>query len=191
MLHILNHNRDHSKPGPVVGAIIPILKSGKRDDGLVVEKEGEEEEEKKNPFDFLRVLDPKRGKKKVKPIDPHMLPRALFTLGVSLINVNVRSCGDVDGLMNMFTFIPPLRHALYANAISDGALNFVVGIIYASYMQIRDFGTGVKDGEVSKFELLGAIFGLFLQSNIYCLYGIFMVPVIFVKLSTINKNKNK
>lgn len=183
MLHLINNNPIKHSP---IGHMLPTL--GKKEEGLILE----DDEPEKSPFPFLHlfdpVLDPVLGKRK-SPLKPHELPGALFTLGGSLVNVNVESCGNVEGLMSVLTFIPPFRHALYANAIADGATNFVTGALYASYVQCTDFYDNVKAGELSKFEFFGALMGMCVQAAIYGMYGLFVIPLVAFKLSTIKAKK--
>ncbi|KAJ9080874.1 hypothetical protein DSO57_1020353 [Entomophthora muscae] len=170
---------------PVAGGVFPLFGQQQQESS-----DAPAEEPKKAPFSIFNPLD--FGKKKEKEpekksIDPHELRRAMFALGVSLVDINVKSSGDAGPKMKMFDSFPPLRHGLYASAISDGATNYIAGIVYALYNQSKTFGTSMYEGEMSSVEILGAMAGICIQSTVYCCYGLFSVPIIMFKLSNVDK----
>ncbi|KAJ9072734.1 hypothetical protein DSO57_1020349 [Entomophthora muscae] len=187
MLHLLKHRKEFEKKIPFVGNMIPMMVRESKNESL--EDDGEEsDDDDGNPLGFLKIFDIKRNKKN-KPIDPRLLLRTLFTFGNSVINVNVKAISKVEGDSGIFAIIPPLRHALYANAVADGLANFLSGVIYACYTQSRDFCAEVQNGRLTKAEFLGALIGIVLQGGVYSFYGLFVFPTLFIKFVNINKHK--
>ncbi|KAJ9052239.1 hypothetical protein DSO57_1036201 [Entomophthora muscae] len=131
-----------------------------------------------NPLDLL-----KKKKREWKPTNPQELRQTMFPLGVSLIDGNVKSCGNAGRMVKVFTYFAPLRHTLYANAIADGVTNFISGTIYAFYTQSKAFGSV---WETSPSSLVGAMMGIWTQAVIYCCCGFFIVPIILFKLATVD-----
>ncbi|KAJ9080875.1 hypothetical protein DSO57_1020354 [Entomophthora muscae] len=171
----LNSNR------PISGHLLPWLRRQK-------DSSNSDKEPRKLPFKLFNILDYDKETEK-KLIDPHELRRAMFPLGVSLVNINVNSSGGAGRILKRFTFFPPLRHALYAQAIADGASNFVIGIIVASYTQSKDFCCSLLEEETLSLSFCGAMVGIWTQLVVYCCYGVFSIPIALFKLATYNEEQ--
>lgn len=146
-----------------------------------------------HPFGFLggHGQENKKNKNK-KKLEPDQLPRALFALGVSLVDVSVETgaSGEGHGMLGFATFIPPVRHALYANSIMSGYTNFLAGATYAAYSQVKTYQNQPRKGLLAPVDGAGTMMGVCVQGLIYGGYILCMPGVLAYKLAMIS-NKNQ